>query len=143
MTGSTRPIADVRFVTFVTGLKKQKETKQNTHMKQHMIQPQPKHAFHYRSEDGLVEVITKTATAKRFPAHDYPVVCLRFTPQAGTRVQKHGDGVEVVMTHREVARHLAALNRADAKGNYRWNNVAPKCPHRKACLLYTSPSPRD
>ena len=40
-------------------------------MKQHMIQPQPKHAFHYRSEDGLVEVLTKTTTAKRFPAHDY------------------------------------------------------------------------
>ena len=36
------------------------------------------------------------------------------------------------MTHLEVARHLAALNRADAKGNYRWNNVAPRCPHRKA-----------
>ena len=101
-------------------------------MKQHMIQQQPKHAFHYRSTDGLVEVLTKTATAKRFPAHDYPVVCLRFKPQAGTRVQKMGDGVEVVMTHQEVARHLAALNRADAKGNYRWNNVAPKCPHRKA-----------
>ena len=97
-----------------------------------MKQEQAKHAFHYRSEDGLVEVITKTATAKRFPAHDYPVVCLRFKPQAGTRVQKMGDGVEVVMTHQEVARHLAALNRADAKGNYRWNNVAPKYPHRKA-----------
>ena len=118
--------------SFRHGRHRVNKNRKRRNKKTHMKQEQAKHAFHYRSEDGLVEVITKTATAKRFPAHDYPVVCLRFKPQAGTRVQKHGDGVEVVMTHQEVARHLAALNRADSKGNYRWNNVAPKCPHRKA-----------
>ena len=97
-----------------------------------MKQQQPKHAFHFRSADGLVEVITKTSTARRFPAHDYPVVCLRFKPQAGTRVQKHGDGVEVMMTHVEVARHLAALNRADGKAFYRWKNIPLKSAARKA-----------
>jgi len=86
----------------------------------------------YVSPDGLVEIVTKTSTARRYPPHSYPVVCLRFKPRPGTRIQKHGDGCEVLLTHLEVVRHLAALNQADAKAAYRWKFVPEKPAARKA-----------
>ena len=88
------------------------------------------YAFHYISQDGQVEVITKTATARPMTSPS----CAAIQTAGGHLRPKHGDGVEVVMTHLEVTWHLAALNRADAKGKYRWNNVAAKCATAQGAL---------
>ncbi len=88
----------------------------------------------YRSRDGQFEVVVKTATAWREPKHNYPIVCLRLRPQSGTRIQWLRDGTEgldVLLTHREVAAHLTALNEADPKGGYTFNEVPEKSDERK------------
>ena len=72
----------------------------------------------YRSADGAVEVVTKVSTANRSPQHNYKVVCLKLRPKNGTRIQllKDGSGgVDVLLTHPEIAAHLEALKLADPK----------------------------
>jgi hypothetical protein len=88
----------------------------------------------YRSPDGAVEVLTKVTTAHRFPPHGYPIVCIRLHPQAGTRIQKLEDaeGLEVLLSHKEVVQHLKALNAADGKSRYTWVEVPEKPAERKA-----------
>lgn len=88
----------------------------------------------YRSKDGAVEVVTKVTTANRFPPHAYPIVCIRFRPQKGTRIQKLEDaeGLEVLLSHKEVIQHLMALNAADKKSRYTWLEVPEKPAERKA-----------
>lgn len=88
----------------------------------------------YRSPDGAVEVLTKVTTAHRFPPHSYPIVCIRLRPQAGTRIQKLEDaeGLEVLLSHKEVVQHLMALNAADNKSRYTWQDVPEKPAERKA-----------
>lgn len=90
--------------------------------------------INFTSADGLVQVVTKTVGARRFPQHNYPVVCLRFRVAKGSRIQslEGGQGWEVLMTHREVAAHLSALNAADAKSNYTWREIPEKPAARKA-----------
>ncbi len=75
----------------------------------------------YRSNDGQFEVVIKTYGVWRKPAHNYPVVCLRLRPKCATRIQKLRDGTEgldVLLTHREVAEFLTRLNQADPKSAY-------------------------
>lgn len=89
----------------------------------------------YRSTDGLVEVRTKVSTAKRYPKHDYPVVCLQLRPKPGCRVQPLGDGsagVDVLFSHRELIEMLTALNQADPKSKYTWQDIPMKPAERKA-----------
>jgi hypothetical protein len=89
----------------------------------------------YKSEDGLVEVLTKVESAKRYPRHGYPVVCLRLRPKKGTRIQLLDDGsggVEVLFRHIEIAEHLQAINTADPKSNYQGPTVPGKPDERKA-----------
>ncbi len=89
----------------------------------------------YRSKDGQFEVVIKTCGAWRKPAHNYPVVCLRLRPKCATRIQKLRDGTEgldVLLTHLEVAEHLTALNYADPKGVYTFKEIPEKTAERKA-----------
>jgi hypothetical protein len=88
----------------------------------------------YRSDDGAVEIITKVTTAKRYPKHSYPIVCMRFQPKEGTRIQKipGSDALEILLSHVEVIQHLKALNSADAKSNYTWREIPEKPAERKA-----------
>ena len=88
----------------------------------------------FRSQDGLVEVVTKVATANRHPRHDYPIVCIKVRPRPGTRIQKvpGTDDVEMLFTHTEVISHLRALNQADAKSRYTWLEIPEKPAERKA-----------
>ena len=88
----------------------------------------------YKSPDGAVQVLTKTTTAKRQPQHDYRIVCMRFLPEKGTRIQMvpGSDAVEILLTHKEVAEHLKALNRADPKSHYTWREIPEKPAERKA-----------
>ena len=89
----------------------------------------------YRSDDGQFEVVMKVNSAWRKPAHKYPVICLRLKPRQATRIQQLRDGsggLDVLLTHREVAAHLTALNQADPKGDYRFNEVPEKSSERKA-----------
>ena len=90
--------------------------------------------INYTSPDGQVVVVTKESTAKRWPRHKYPVVCIRLTAKKGTRIQQlpHDEGVEILLTHREVSRHLRALNEADPKAKYSWVEVPEKSAARKA-----------
>ena len=87
----------------------------------------------YRSRDGAVTIITKVATAKRWPQHAYPVVCLQFRPKPGTRVQRMDDGagIDVLLTHQEVEQHILALKAADPKAGYRTPKVPSKPEERK------------
>lgn len=90
--------------------------------------------LNYKSKDGRVTIITKVATARRWPQHDYPVVCLELRPGPGTRVQELKDGskgIDVLLTHEEVAQHIQALNAADPKAGYRVPHVPAKPMHRK------------
>lgn len=87
--------------------------------------------LHYRSDDGLVEVIVKRQTARRFPQHDYPVVCLRLRGKRATRILPESDGVEALLTHREICAFLRALNSADGKAQYSWRDIAEKSACRK------------
>jgi hypothetical protein len=89
----------------------------------------------YRSADGLVEVRTKVSTANRFPKHGYPVVCLHLHPEPGCRVQPLDDGsggCDVLFSHAELIELLTALNAADSKCKYTWQDIAGKPPERKA-----------
>lgn len=88
----------------------------------------------FRSPDGLVEVVEKGAgKAKRYPDHAYKVVCLRLYPQVGTRVQKiEDDGLDVLLTHVEVAALLTALNAVNGKAQYKWTEIPEKPASRKA-----------
>ncbi len=89
----------------------------------------------YKSSDGQFEVVIKTAEAWRDPKHGYPIVCLRLRPKPGTRIQDLRDGtvgLDVLLTHKEVAAHLSALNQADPKGGYKFNEVPEKDAARKA-----------
>ena len=88
----------------------------------------------YRSNDGAVEIVTKVTTANRYPKHNYPIVCMRFRPKDGTRVQRipGSDDVEILLSHVEVIQHLKALNLADAKSNYTWLEIPEKPAERKA-----------
>jgi hypothetical protein len=84
-----------------------------------------------------VQVVTKIGSARRFPQHGYPVVCLKLQPREGTRIQQlpYGSGgLDVLLTHVEVAQFPKSLNRADKKANYRWEPVAEKPAARKARL---------
>lgn len=86
----------------------------------------------FASNDGLVEVVT--TAGKKYPQHDYKVVVLRLRPEPGTRVLRLDDGssgVEVLLTHVEVVRHLQALNAADPKGGYTWRDIPEKPASRK------------
>ena len=103
------------------------------------MKPKPNHSsaerINFRSQDGLVEIVTKKATARRYPPHEYPVVCLHLKPRAGTRVQLlfNADGsVDCMLTHEEMIALCRALNAADPKAGYRWNNIPAKCAARKA-----------
>ena len=88
----------------------------------------------YRSADGAVEIITKVTTARRYPQHGYPIVCIRLRPKNGTRIQKldDTDGVEILFSHLEVIQHLMALNAADDKSKYTWVPIPEKPAERKA-----------
>jgi hypothetical protein len=91
--------------------------------------------LNYKSKDGLITIKTKVASAKRWPQHDYPIVCIQLRPQPGTRVQRLDDGsegIDVLMTHEEVAHHIRALNEADPKAGYRVPHVPTKPWDRKA-----------
>jgi hypothetical protein len=90
--------------------------------------------INYRSPDGLFEIVTKTQTAKRFPPHGYPIVCLRLRPQPGSRIQQLDDegGLDVLLSHKEVSEHLRFLNVADAKAAYTWKEIPEKSAERKA-----------
>jgi hypothetical protein len=98
------------------------------------VSPVSGDCVNYRSQDGLVEVVTKVTTANRYPKHDYPIVCLRFRPQNGTRIQRipGTDAVEILLSHHEVVAHLKALNRADTKSHYTWLEIPEKPAERKA-----------
>ena len=89
--------------------------------------------LNYVSKDGLVAVVTKRRP-RRFPQHDYPVVCMRFRARKGSRIQVLEDnaGVEVLLTHAEVSAHLEALNVADVDAAYTWKVIPEKSPERKA-----------
>jgi hypothetical protein len=89
----------------------------------------------YVSPDGQVEVVTKVESAKRYPQHGYPVVCLKLRPREGTRIQQLDDcsgGVEVLFRHAEIAEHLRALNAADPKTKYEVPPTLGKPAERKA-----------
>ena len=88
----------------------------------------------YRSADGAVEIVTKVTTARRYPPHNYPIVCIKLRPKSGTRIQKLGDadGVEICLSHIETIQHLMALNAADMKSKYTWQEVPEKPADRKA-----------
>ncbi len=88
----------------------------------------------YRSLDGAVEIITKVTSANRYPKHSYPIVCMRFRPKDGTRIQKipGSDAIEILLSHVEVIQHLKALNVADAKSRYTWLEIPEKPAERKA-----------
>jgi hypothetical protein len=88
----------------------------------------------YRSSDGAVEILTKVSSARRFPQHSYPIVCIRLHPKKGTRIQQLEDseGLEILLSHVEVVQHLSALNAADPKANYAWTDVPEKPAARKA-----------
>lgn len=76
----------------------------------------------YISEDGLVEIRIKSQTAKRYPQHNYPIVCLLLRPLAHSRVQKRSDGQEgldVLLTHEE----LRMLNDAVAKADPHYDSM--------------------
>jgi hypothetical protein len=87
--------------------------------------------INYRSEDGLVEIVT--TLGQKFPQHKYQIVCLRLRPEEGTRVKRldGSGGLDICFTHREVAEFLGALNTVDGKANYRWNSVPEKPLARK------------
>ena len=88
----------------------------------------------YRSADGQVEIVAKSQGARRFPRHDYQVICLHLRPRKGTRIQQleESDGLDVLLTHREIAAQLAALNEVDPKAEYRWRDIPEKSASRKA-----------
>ena len=95
-------------------------------------QRHPEEQINYRSGDGLVEIVT--TPGRKFPQHDYRIVVLRLRPQAGTRILQLEDGsggVEVLLSHLEVAAHLRSLNQADPKGNYTWRDIPEKPKARK------------
>lgn len=74
-------------------------------------------------------------TARRYPKHDYPVVCLHLRPKLGSRVQKLDgeEGLDVLLTHEEFAAHGQALAEADpAFKDYRPPTVPAKPASRKA-----------
>lgn len=81
-----------------------------------------------------MEIITKVTTARRYPQHNYPIVCIRLRPKNGTRIQKMGDadGLEILFSHLEVIQHLMALNAADDKSKYTWVPIPEKPAERKA-----------
>lgn len=87
----------------------------------------------YRSNDGAVEIVTKVTTAKRYPKHSYPIVCIRLNPREWTRIQKipGSDVVEICLSHIETVQHLKALNSADAKCKYTWREIPEKSAERK------------
>lgn len=87
----------------------------------------------YLSPDGLVEVVIKTNTAKRWPQHTYPVVCLLLKAEATTRVQVASDGrYDVMLTSREIHALFHALRKCDPKFGQTINGPAvDKCPFRK------------
>lgn len=90
--------------------------------------------INYRSPDGAVTILTKVSTAKRWPRHNYPVVCMQLRPSIGTRVQQLEDGsggLDVLFSHVEVAEHIKALNDADPKVAYRVPHIPEKPRHRK------------
>ena len=91
-------------------------------------------SVNYRSQDDLVEAVTKVTTADRHPCHDYQIVCKIVRPRNGTRIQKvpGSDDVETLFTHIEVISHLRALNLADAKLRYTWLEIPEKPAERKA-----------
>ena len=91
------------------------------------IKQRPGEKTNYASEDGLVEIIT--TRGRKFPQHSYEVVVLRLRPKPGTRILQLADGsggVEILLTHVEVAEHLRALNAADGKAQYRWQDIPEK-----------------
>lgn len=68
----------------------------------------------YRSQDGLVEVKIKTASARRWPQHNYPVVCLLLKPARATRVQTASDGrLDVLLNNEEIRSFIEALKQCD------------------------------
>lgn len=62
----------------------------------------------YESRDGLV-TIRILDNPKRFPAHDYKVMVLRFLPQDHTRIRHLGGGIYEYMPTKE---EFAALVKA-------------------------------
>jgi hypothetical protein len=59
---------------------------------------------------------------------------MQFRPQQGARIQKLDDGsggIDVLLTHQEVAQHIQALNEADPKSGYRVPHVPVKPLERK------------
>jgi hypothetical protein len=82
----------------------------------------------YVSDDGLVEVWTKTSV-HRWPKHGYPCVVMNCRPKFATRIQPLKDGsggVEIMLTHAEVAAHLRALQAASPGKKY----VIPEIPEK-------------
>lgn len=114
-----------------------KQNHNPNHNGDNQCQTKPKAAdrLNYRSADALVEIRTKVSSAKRFPQHNYPVVCLHLRPQRGCRVQPLADGsggCDVLFNHAELIELLAALNAADAKCKYTWQEIPKKPVERKA-----------
>lgn len=85
----------------------------------------------YQSKDGLVEVQIKTSTARRWPQHNYPIVCLVLKAARATRVQTAEDGrIDVLLNNEEIGAFFEALKRCDP--NF---DVTMKSPPKNKCRL--------
>lgn len=102
-------------------------------LKPHNETPETPDHTAYRSPDGLVEVVVKNNSAKRWPRHTYPVVCLLLKAEAATRVQIADDGrYDVMLTSREINAFVEALRKCDPKAKQTLEGPAKdKCPARK------------
>jgi hypothetical protein len=90
---------------------------------------------YFRSQDGLVSVGVKIASAKRYPQHDYPICVLRLIPRKATRVQSlegPEGGVEYLAPFDELRKWLETIALADDKFTFTLNKAAqPKPQERK------------
>ncbi len=87
----------------------------------------------YASDDGQFQVWTKT-TVHRWPKHDYRCVIMHCRPKFATRIQSLKDGsggVEIMLTHAEVAAHLRALESASPNKKYVIPDIPEKSLERK------------
>jgi hypothetical protein len=112
----------------------QKHQKSNTEGNAPSNRRDDEEQINYRSPDGLFEIVTKTHSARRYPPHKYPVVCLRLRPQRGSRIQRldDEDGLDVLLSHKEISEHLKFLNAVDPKAAYQWEEIPEKSAERKA-----------
>jgi neutral trehalase len=134
----TPPLRTFRLRTASGLIKKTVRRNNNQTMKpnqnNHCVKLRSQDQVNFTSADGLVQIVTKIDNARRFPRHNYPVVCIRFRQAPGSRIKalRDDDCWEVLLTHKEVPAHLHALNAADGKAAYSWTEIAEKSAARKA-----------